>query len=148
MSLRLFLDSLGTEFDPFVTFVTTWVGTLLSFDELYRHLLYHEMRIEQQLLVLDLAQSFASYTTRATMLRGRGYRGGRGSSFGGRGYFSGRGASYSYRGRGSYFNNEASPSTRLVCQFCGRIGHTTARCYQRLESVHSFYSQQQNLQAY
>jgi hypothetical protein len=88
MSLRLFLDSLGTEFDPFVTSITTWVDPL-SFDELYGYLLAHEMRIEQQLQVLDLAQSSTNYTTRAIMLRGKGYRGGRGSSSGGRGYFRG-----------------------------------------------------------
>jgi len=78
-AVSFLLKGLGTEFDPFVTFVTTQVDPL-SFDELYGHLLAHEMQMEQQLPALDLAQPFANYTTRAAMLRGRGYCGGRSSS--------------------------------------------------------------------
>jgi hypothetical protein len=130
-SVSFLLKGLGTEFDPFVTSVTTRVDPL-SFDELYGHLLANEMRIEQQLPFLDL---------------GRGYRG-RCSSSGGRTYFRGRGASSSNHGRGSYFNNDAASSSRPICQFCGRIGHTTARCYQRLDSAHFSESQQQHSQAY
>jgi hypothetical protein len=146
------LKGLGFEFDPFVMFVTAQVDPL-SFDELYEHLLAHEMWIEQQLPSLDLAQPSDIYTSRAATHRGRGNRG-RGFSFGGRTYFRGRGAASSTHGRGSYFNNDAAPSSRPICQLCGRIGHTTARCYQRLESAHLSKSQQhpqayqQNPQAY
>ena len=40
------LAGLGTEYNPFVTSVTTRVD-LLSLDELYGHLLAHEQRLEQ-----------------------------------------------------------------------------------------------------
>ena len=40
------LAGLGTEYDPFVTSVTTRVDPL-SLDELYGHLLAHEQRLEQ-----------------------------------------------------------------------------------------------------
>jgi hypothetical protein len=145
-SVSFLLKGLGTEFDPFVTSVTTRVDPL-SFDELYGHLMAHEMLIDQQLPSIDLAQPSANYASLAAMQRGRGYRG-RGSSSGGRTYFRGRGASFSNRGRGTYFNNDATPSSRHIGQFCSRISHTIAWCYQRLKSAHSFESQQQHPQAY
>jgi len=44
-SVSFFLKGLGSEYDPFVTSVTTRVDPL-SIDELYGHILAHEMRIE------------------------------------------------------------------------------------------------------
>jgi len=40
-----FLAGLGTDYDPFVTSITTQLGPL-TLDEIYGHLLAHEMRIE------------------------------------------------------------------------------------------------------
>lgn len=47
-SVSYLLIGLGSEYDPFVTSVTTQVDPL-SLDEIYGHLLAHEMRIEQNL---------------------------------------------------------------------------------------------------
>jgi hypothetical protein len=58
-SVSFLLKGLGSEYDPFVTSVTTRVDPL-SIDELYGHLLAHEMRIEQQLPSIDLAQPYAN----------------------------------------------------------------------------------------
>jgi len=116
-AVSFLLKGLGTEFDSFVTSVTTRVDPL-SFDDLFGHLLAHEMRIEQQFPALELSQLSAHYTTHAAMLRGRGYRGGRGSSSGGRAPFRGR-VNSSNRGRGSYFNTDAPSSNWPVCQYCG-----------------------------
>jgi hypothetical protein len=65
-SVSFLLKGLGSEFDPFVTFVTMRVDPL-SFDELYGHLLAHTMRIEQQLPVVEFASPAANYTTWAAM---------------------------------------------------------------------------------
>jgi len=73
-SVSFLLKGLGSEFDPFVTSTTTRVDPL-SFDELYGHLLAHEMRIEQQLSAFDLAQPAANISSWSPMPRGRGYRG-------------------------------------------------------------------------
>jgi hypothetical protein len=45
-SVSFLLKGLGSEYDPFVTSVTTRVDPL-SIDELYGHLLAHEMRLDQ-----------------------------------------------------------------------------------------------------
>jgi len=106
------LKGLGTEFDPFVTSVTTRVDPL-SIDELYGHLLAHEMRIVQQLPSIDLAQPSANYSSQSPMPKGKGYRG-RDSSSGGHN-FRCRGSSSSNHRRGSYFNNDPAPSSRPIC---------------------------------
>lgn len=57
------LAGLGTEYDPFVTFVTTSVDPL-PLDELYGHLLAHEQRLEQHQIPTDLAMSSANMASR------------------------------------------------------------------------------------
>jgi hypothetical protein len=52
-SVSFLLKGLGSEYDPFVTSVTTRVDPL-SIDELYGLLLAHEMRLEQQVPTLDI----------------------------------------------------------------------------------------------
>jgi len=52
-SVSFLLKGFGSEYDPFVTSVTTRVDPL-SIDELYNHLLAHEMRLEQQIPALDI----------------------------------------------------------------------------------------------
>jgi hypothetical protein len=67
------LKGLGSEYDPFVTAVTTRVDPL-SIDELYGHLLAHEMRLDQQLPAVDALPPAANFTTRSSPSRGRGFR--------------------------------------------------------------------------
>jgi hypothetical protein len=73
-SVLFLLKGLGSEYDPFVISVTTQVDPL-SIDELYGHLLAHEMHLEQQIPALDIQQPTANLSTRAPMSRGRGYCG-------------------------------------------------------------------------
>jgi hypothetical protein len=142
-SVSFLLKGLGSEYDPFVTSVTTRVDPL-SIDELYGLLLAHEMRLEQQVPTLDIQQPVANLSSRAPMARGRGSRG-RGSRPYHRG---GRGSFNNNRGRGSYFSQDAASSSRPTCQICGKLGHTALRCYQRQESSSFSDSPQPSPQAY
>ena len=65
------LAGLGLDYDSSLTSVTTRVDPL-SIEDLYRHLLAHEIRLEQQQPTVDLALAGANF-------------GGRGNSRGGRG---------------------------------------------------------------
>jgi len=128
-SVSFLLKGLGSEYDPFVTSVTTRVDPL-SIDELYGHLLAHEMHLDQQTSALDLPPAAANFTNHSFPPRGRGYRGRGGRPFNrGRGYFPNN------RGRGSYFSPDAATDSRPTCQICGKIGHTAFRCYHRQESI-------------
>jgi hypothetical protein len=131
-SVLFLLKGLGSEYDPFVISVTTQVDPL-SIDELYGHLLAHEMRLEQQIPALDIQKPAANLSTRAPMSRGRGYCG-----RGGQPYNRGRGSFNNNRGRGSYFSNDATSSSRPTCQICEKLGHTALHCYQRQESSSFF----------
>jgi len=114
------LAGLGSEYDPFVTSVTTRFDPL-SLDELYGHLLAHKMRIEHHLSSIEPTLPAANFSTRAPMPRGRG-----------RSFYCGRGPSSG--GRNTYFHQDqtAAPS-RPICQLCGKFGHTAPCCYQRLD---------------
>ena len=78
------LAGLGSDYDSFVTSVTTRVDPL-SIEDLYGHLLAHEIRLEQQQPTVDLALVGANFA-------------GRGNSRGGCG---GHQYSFSPSGRGS-----------------------------------------------
>jgi hypothetical protein len=65
LSVSFLLKGLGSEYDPFVTSVTTRVDPL-SIDELYGHLLAHEMRLEQQIPSIDVHPPAANITTRTS----------------------------------------------------------------------------------
>jgi hypothetical protein len=140
-SASFLLAELGPEFDPFVTSTTTRVEPLFV-EELYGHLLSHELRLEQHNSTLDLFVVGANYAARGSFHHGP--RGGRGSSSAnhpfGRGFNSnfsktnrGRGSGpYANSGRGSHQNSASS--SRLVCQLCNHTGHIAFDCYCRIYS--------------
>ena len=122
------LTGLGTKYNPFVTFVTTQVD-LLSLDELYRHLLAHEQRLEQWQLAIELAFLTANMSTRNTTNCGRGSYG-RGSSSN----QNGRGTRGHGRGSSKSSSNLFSFGTpHVVCQVCNKPGHATISCYHRFD---------------
>jgi hypothetical protein len=137
-SVYFLLKGLGTEYDPFVTSVTTRVDPL-SIDELYDHLLAHEMRLDQQLPAVDVLSPATNFTTCNSPSRGRGFHG-----RGGRPYNRGYGSYSSNRGRGSYFSQDATSSTRPSCQICGKPGHSAVRCYHRHDMSFSEQTQPHN----
>jgi len=128
------LVGLRPDYDPFVTSVTTRVEPL-SVEEIYGHLLFHELRLEHHYSAIDLSVTGAHYAA----CGGNSFRPhrsshnsilgapptGRGPS---RPYFNrqsrGRGHNtHSFPGRGS--------SSRPVCQVCNRVGHIALDCYNR-----------------
>jgi len=118
-----FLASLGSDYDLFVTSISTWLDPL-SLDEIYGHLLAHEMRIEHHLAPSDIVVPTANFSSRGSPSCSRGYRGrGRTNNYRGRGFFS------PGRGRGTSFQPDSGQSSRPICQLCGKIGHTAPRCY-------------------
>jgi hypothetical protein len=85
------LAGLGSEYDLFVTSVTTRLDPL-SLDELYGHLLAHELRTEHHHTSTETTLPAANFSARAPMPRGRG-----------RTLYHGRGPPFGGRGRGPYF---------------------------------------------
>ena len=58
-----FLSDLGSEYDSFVTSVTTRVDPM-TLDDLYGHLLAHELKLEQNQPAVDLALASANIAAR------------------------------------------------------------------------------------
>jgi hypothetical protein len=99
------LAGLRSDFDPFVTSVTTRAEPLFV-DEIYGHLLSHEMRLEQHQASLDLSVAGANVATRGYspnhpsqgMRSSHGHNSGRSFSSGTSRPFRGRGQGSSGRG--------------------------------------------------
>jgi hypothetical protein len=99
------LAGLRSDFDPFITFVTA-IAELLFVDEIYGHLLSHEMQLEQHQASLDLSVAGANVATRGYsphypsqgMLGSHGHNSGRSFSSGTSRPFQGRGQGSSGRG--------------------------------------------------
>jgi hypothetical protein len=123
-SVYYLLIGLGSKYDPYFTSITTRFDPL-SLNELYGHLLTHEMRIEHHISFNEPALPTAHFYARAPMPRGRG------SSFGGRSSYRGKGPPSNGHGRGFYFPQDPASPSRPICQLCGKVGHTAPRCYQR-----------------
>jgi hypothetical protein len=82
------LAGLGSDYDPFVTAVTTRVEPL-SIEELYGHLLTHESCLEHNQPILDLSIVGAHFASRQSSHHGgRGARGSFPNNFPGRTHFT------------------------------------------------------------
>jgi len=128
--LSFLLAGLGSEFDPFVTSVTTRVDPM-SIEELYVHLLTHEMQLEHNLQSTEVVfpsantDAFFSHTKNKGPSRGR--HGSTSSTY------SSSQSAYRYhgnhrdqgRGRSSFSHSSSSSSPRLLSQVCNKPGHTT-----------------------
>uniref|UniRef100_A0A2N9HHN1 Reverse transcriptase Ty1/copia-type domain-containing protein n=1 Tax=Fagus sylvatica TaxID=28930 RepID=A0A2N9HHN1_FAGSY len=124
------LAGLPHDYDSLIATVNTRVEAF-PLDELYGHLLTHELRIDQQALSpLDITASTANFAAKTSQLsqnRGRQFY-----SQHGRG--RGRGRTNSSRGRGSpQFYSSTSGSSRAFCQICLKVGHTAQTCWHRFD---------------
>jgi hypothetical protein len=121
-SVSYLLAGLESKYDPFVTSITTRLDPL-SLNELYGHLLAHEMRIEHHIFSIEPTAHFSVWVP---MPRGHGYCGCDCNNYRGKGAPSGG------HGRGTFFQQDpAAVPSQPICQLCGKIGHTAPRCYQR-----------------
>uniref|UniRef100_A0A2N9H307 Uncharacterized protein n=1 Tax=Fagus sylvatica TaxID=28930 RepID=A0A2N9H307_FAGSY len=133
-ALSFLLAGLGSDYDSLVTSVKTQLHPM-SLEDLYGHMLGHELRLAQHQPAVDLSTVSANFIHKGTLSRGG--RGGRSTSNfnsnrgGGRSYFStsrGRG-----RGRQNYSN-------RPVCQVCQKPGHVALQCYHRFDNSYTIES--------
>jgi uncharacterized membrane protein YgcG len=134
---------LGSEYDSLVTSIQTRVDPL-SLEELYGHLLAHELRLVQNQPSVDLSMATAHFANKTSSTRGG--RGGRYSNSG----QNGRGSSNAFqknanrgrgRGRGNFNSN------RPVCQVCTKPGHDALHCYHRFDNAYTAESTP-NMQAF
>jgi hypothetical protein len=135
---RNFLLSLGSEYDSLVILVHQRVAPP-SIDELYGHLLSHELRLEQQTSTPNLSLAGANVAVKSNFFRGGRGNGGRSSNFSNSGCgnsIAGNKKSFSQspnRGRGR--GRGPSSGTQLVCQSVLAL-----HCYHRFDN--SYYSEQ------
>ena len=139
------LAGLGPDYNPFVTSVTTRVEPL-SVEEIYGHLLSHELRLEHHYSSIDLSVTGARYAAHG----GNSFRphcSGYNSILGAPS--SGRGPSRPYsnrqsrgRGRNTHFFPGHGSSPRPVCQVCNRVGHIALDCSSRYNESFSRDSSQ------
>jgi len=132
------LGGLGSDFDSFVTSVTTRVDPL-SVEELYVHLLAHEQRLEQNQPTVDLTTGSTTHGSANFAAKRGSSRGGRGGchSFpsSGRGNFTNTSYGRNSRGRGRGRNfPPTSNASRQVCQVCHKPGHDALDCYHRFDN--------------
>ena len=91
----------------------------MSLEDLYGHMLGHELRIAQNQPTVDLSNVSANFTNKGSSTRGG--RGGRFPSNSNYTHGGGRSNFNSNRGRGRGRQNFSS--NRPVCQVCQKQGH-------------------------
>lgn len=114
------LAELDSEYDSLVTSITTRPDDV-SLNELYARLLNHEMRLAYN------NSSLQSNGSANLVLCNNNYQGCRLNSNNNRGHGRGRG-----RGgppRNSSSNSQHSNERGPTCQVCGKVGHSTIRCF-------------------
>uniref|UniRef100_A0A2N9F2C9 Reverse transcriptase Ty1/copia-type domain-containing protein n=1 Tax=Fagus sylvatica TaxID=28930 RepID=A0A2N9F2C9_FAGSY len=131
--VSFFLAGLGSEYDSLVTSVQTRVDPL-SIEDLYGHLLTHEIRLAHNQPAVDLSLANANFTAPTSSARG------------GR---SGKSPAYFQSNRGPTTNNQrtnrgrgrggrgGSSSHRPTCQVCNKPGHFALQCYHRFDSSYA-----------
>uniref|UniRef100_A0A2N9I4N5 Uncharacterized protein n=1 Tax=Fagus sylvatica TaxID=28930 RepID=A0A2N9I4N5_FAGSY len=129
------LGGLPTEYDSLVTTVNTRLADF-SIDELYGHLLSHELRLEQHAVTPDLGIPTANFAAKPPGNSSRGHQHPASSN---RGFHQrNRGRHTSSRGRPNggppnSFSNSVSHGSRSFCQICLKPGHTAPSCWHRFE---------------
>lgn len=123
------LAGLDVEFNPIVSSITSRVEPT-SLGELYTQLVSWEQRIDLQ----NGGSSGSSVNAATRPGRGGGFKRGGVGRGGGRG----RGNNNGNKGRPRQTDANGDP---IICQLCGREGHSVARCFKRFDA--SFTGQQE-----
>uniref|UniRef100_A0A2N9HGH7 CCHC-type domain-containing protein n=1 Tax=Fagus sylvatica TaxID=28930 RepID=A0A2N9HGH7_FAGSY len=131
--VSFFLAGLGSEYDSLVTSVQTRADPL-SIEDLYGHLLTHEIRLAHHQPAVDLSLANANFT--APTSSARGGRSGKSPAY----FQSNRGPTThnqrTNRGRGRG-GRGGSSSHRPTCQVCNKPGHFALQCYHRFDSSYA-----------
>ena len=124
------LAGLGPDFDSFVTSVKIRADPL-SLEDLYGHLLSHELHLAQNQPSVDLSLGTAHFVQKSSSTHGGS--GGRSSysNHSGRTSFSQGRSNNHGRGRGRSHGN------RPICQVCAKIGHLALTCYHRFDNSYT-----------
>ena len=145
------LAGLPSDYNDLVTSINTRLEDM-QLDELFGHLLTHELRLEQQAAVPDLGTPMANLATKTTNPTSQGRPPQYSSNRGSNGY-RGRGRNNYSRSRG----NGGSPSSfthstngsRTPCQICFKVGHIASACWHRFEQqYHAPMASQPGSQAF
>ena len=129
--LSYLLAGLPSEYDPYVTTMTTMASVTL--DDAYAHLVAFEARQLKHQAALQLnVGSSANYAGRGNNNQNR------------------RRSNNQNRGRGSNQNRghggalpransdrRSTPSSKPTCQICGKVGHTAIRCWYRMDEAYN-----------
>uniref|UniRef100_A0A2N9H904 Reverse transcriptase Ty1/copia-type domain-containing protein n=1 Tax=Fagus sylvatica TaxID=28930 RepID=A0A2N9H904_FAGSY len=129
-SLSFLLAGLGSDYDSLVTTIQTQL-TPIALEDLYGHLLSHELRLSHNQPSVDLSTATANFVHKNSS--NRGGRGGSHST-----NFSpnrGRNTFQPQRGRG---RGRSNFSNRPLCQVCNKPGHTALQCYHRFDNTYQY----------
>ena len=109
----------------------------MSLEDLYGHMLSHELRLAQNQPTVDLSNVSANFSNKGPS--NRGGCGGRHSCT----FSSNRGNRFSssqQRGRGRGRQSSSYSSNRPVCQVCQKPGHVALQCYHRFDNTYTYES--------
>jgi hypothetical protein len=134
-ALSFLLAGLGSEYDSLVTSVKTQLHPM-SLEDLYGHMLGHELCLAQNQPTVDLSNVSANFTNKGSSTRGG--RGGRFTSNYNSNHGGGRSNFYSNRSRGRGRQNFSF--NRPVCQVCQKVGHVALQCYHRFDNSYTIES--------
>ena len=130
------LVGLGSDYDSLVTSVKTQLHSM-SLEDLYGHMLNHELCLAQNQPTMDLSNVSANFTNKGPS--NHGGCGGRHSS----NFSSNRGGRFSsnnQRGRGRGRQTYSYHSNRPICQVCQKPGHVALQCYHRFDNSYTLES--------
>jgi hypothetical protein len=136
-ALSFLLAGLGSDYDALVTSVSTQL-TPIALEDLYGHLLSHELRLSHNQPSVDLSTASANFVHKNSS--NRGGRGGRTNNFSAS---RGRNQYFNHRGKGRGRHNYSQSSNRPFCQICQKPGHVALQCYQRFDNMYQYDSSSQ-----
>jgi hypothetical protein len=132
-SLSFLLAGLGSDYDSLVTTIQTQLNPI-ALEDLYGHLLSHELRLSHNQPSVDLSTASANFVHKNSS--NRGGRGGHQST-----NFSpnrGRNTFQQHKGRGRGRSNYSHSSNRPFCQVCNKPGHIALQCYHRFDNTYQY----------
>ena len=136
------LAGLGHDYDSFVSSIYARHEPV-SLEEVYSLLILTESRLNRHNQSLSMPIAEANFVQRQ---QSSNYQ----QSFNPRNRFNyrGRDRNNTYRGGGNYSHHNSFNSSSLICQVCGKHGHSTRKCYHRFDLTYQNTSFSSNKQAF